>query len=167
MRSSAPGTLRSTSVSSMRITKSPPWWRAKSQLKTAMRTFPRWSDPVGLGAKRVRMRVIGGLSSKDLVLENRWAGPCARSAAQVRADAERERLVQARHPGNLLGRSIANLAHRTESGKEGVLPRRPDARNLRELAANRALLSELAVVRDREAMRLVPHPLEQVQGAIT
>jgi hypothetical protein len=47
--------LRSVSVSSMRNTKRPPWWRANSQLNNAVRALPRCSSPVGLGAKRVVM----------------------------------------------------------------------------------------------------------------
>jgi hypothetical protein len=35
--------LRSASVSSMRRTKVPPWWRAKRKLKIAVRAPPTWS----------------------------------------------------------------------------------------------------------------------------
>src|SRR6266508_3595770 len=43
---------RERSVSSMRRTNTPLWWRAKAQLKSAVRAPPTWKDPVGLGAKR-------------------------------------------------------------------------------------------------------------------
>src|SRR5882672_2088900 len=43
---------RERSVSSMRRMKAPPWWRAKSQLKSAVRAPPTCRWPVGLGAKR-------------------------------------------------------------------------------------------------------------------
>src|SRR3990167_10132289 len=45
---------RERAVSSMRRTKAPPWWRAVSQLKSAVRAPPTWRWPVGLGAKRTR-----------------------------------------------------------------------------------------------------------------
>src|SRR2546426_6587482 len=45
---------RERSVSSMRRTKAPRWWRANSQLKSAVRAPPTWRWPVGLGAKRTR-----------------------------------------------------------------------------------------------------------------
>src|SRR5258708_11875865 len=45
--------LRSRSVSSMRKMNFPPLLRAQRWLKSAVRAFPRCSDPVGLGAKRV------------------------------------------------------------------------------------------------------------------
>src|SRR5262245_13662462 len=46
---------RSTSVSSMRRMKVPPSFRAKSQLKRAVRAPPTWRYPVGDGAKRTRI----------------------------------------------------------------------------------------------------------------
>ena len=48
------GRLRASSVSSMRRTKVPPCWRAKSQLNSAARALPTWKYPVGDGAKRAR-----------------------------------------------------------------------------------------------------------------
>src|SRR2546426_35870 len=45
---------RERSVSSMRRTKAPRWWRANSQLKSAVRAPPTWRWPVGLGANRTR-----------------------------------------------------------------------------------------------------------------
>ena len=47
------GSLRSTSVSSMRKMKRPPLLRAHRWLKKAVRAFPRCREPVGLGANRV------------------------------------------------------------------------------------------------------------------
>ena len=52
--SSPPGTLRAGSVSSIRRTRTPPRASAKARLATALSALPRWSDPVGLGAKRTR-----------------------------------------------------------------------------------------------------------------
>src|SRR5438132_4986451 len=45
---------RELSVSSIRRTKAPRWWRAKSQLKSAVRAPPTCRWPVGLGANRTR-----------------------------------------------------------------------------------------------------------------
>ena len=52
--SSPPSTLRAGSVSSIRSTTTPPWESAKRRFATAVSAFPRWSEPVGLGAKRTR-----------------------------------------------------------------------------------------------------------------
>src|SRR5688500_7583982 len=52
--SSDPDTTRAGSVSSIRRTKAPPWSSAKRRFATAVSAPPRWSDPVGLGAKRTR-----------------------------------------------------------------------------------------------------------------
>src|ERR1019366_10635562 len=46
------GRLRTSSVSSMRSTNVPPYWRAKSQLNSADRAPPTWKYPVGDGANR-------------------------------------------------------------------------------------------------------------------
>src|SRR6478672_10609261 len=53
----AVSTSRLVSVFSIRSRNSPPSWRAKSQLKSAVWTPPMWRKPVGLGAKRT----IGGM----------------------------------------------------------------------------------------------------------
>ena len=47
-------TSRAVSVFSIRSRNSPPAWRAKSQLKSAVRTFPMCRRPVGEGAMRTR-----------------------------------------------------------------------------------------------------------------
>ena len=44
---------RALSVSSIRSRNLPPWWRAKSQLNSAVRAPPICRKPVGEGAKRV------------------------------------------------------------------------------------------------------------------
>ena len=46
------GRDRSRSVSSILSKKRPPWWRANSQLNTAVRAVPMCRVPVGLGANR-------------------------------------------------------------------------------------------------------------------
>src|SRR5207248_419845 len=52
---SLPGMYRSWSVSSMRRMNCPCVWRAASHAKSAVRTDPKCSAPVGEGAKRVRI----------------------------------------------------------------------------------------------------------------
>jgi hypothetical protein len=53
---------RALSVSSILRRNLPPWWRAKSQLKRAVRAPPMWRNPVGEGAKRVTTgRELGGI----------------------------------------------------------------------------------------------------------
>ena len=52
----ASATSRLVSVFSIRRRNSPPSWRAKSQLKSAVRTLPMWRKPVGLGAMRTMGR---------------------------------------------------------------------------------------------------------------
>src|SRR4030088_1426296 len=49
---------RSTSVSSTRRMNVPCDPRASSQLNSAVRAFPTWRYPVGLGAKRTRLGVL-------------------------------------------------------------------------------------------------------------
>ena len=49
--SSPPETLRAGSVSSIRSSDQPP----SERFATALSAFPTWSEPVGLGAKRVRL----------------------------------------------------------------------------------------------------------------
>src|SRR5262249_20637966 len=49
---------RSRSVSSIRRMNAPRLWRAKSHANNPERTLPMCSDPVGLGAKRVRTVTI-------------------------------------------------------------------------------------------------------------
>ena len=56
--SSPPSTFRAGSVSSIRSTTTPPCESAKRRLATAVSAFPRWSEPVGLGAKRTRTDTV-------------------------------------------------------------------------------------------------------------
>src|SRR5438309_1898117 len=56
----ASATSRPVSVFSIRRRNSPPSWRAKSQLKSAVWTPPIWRKPVGLGAKRT----TGGMAGR-------------------------------------------------------------------------------------------------------
>src|SRR5207249_9567125 len=52
MRSAQPGITLAASRSSIRSSQRPPRQRASAKLPTAATSEPRWSDPVGEGAKR-------------------------------------------------------------------------------------------------------------------
>ena len=56
---------RAVSVSSNRSTTRPPWPRAKSQLKSIVRTVPTWKSPVGLGGMRTQ-------TGRDTADQSRW-----------------------------------------------------------------------------------------------
>src|SRR6267142_3062683 len=61
----AAGVDRVRSVSSMRSRKMPPWCRAKSQLKSAVRAPPMCRKPVGEGAKRTVTVIPGGWGAAE------------------------------------------------------------------------------------------------------
>ena len=61
--SAASATSRPVSVFSILRRNSPPSWRAKSQLKSAVRTLPMWRNPVGLGAMRTRTGIRLGYAA--------------------------------------------------------------------------------------------------------
>src|SRR5438067_4000474 len=56
----ASGVDRTRSVSSMRSRNLPPWCRANSQLKSAVRAPPMCRNPVGEGAKRTTTLILRG-----------------------------------------------------------------------------------------------------------
>src|SRR5512139_1753511 len=65
--------LRSRSVSSMRSRNTPLWRNASKALNRAVRAFPKWMRPVGLGAKRVFMGAcIGGTLYGKRCVRQRW-----------------------------------------------------------------------------------------------
>src|SRR5262249_37051375 len=61
----------------------------------------------------------------------------------------------------LFQRRRADLLEAPQRAQERAPARRPDARQLVEDGAELALLAQLAVVRDREAVRLVAHALQE------
>src|SRR5687768_8952251 len=92
MSSSAPGTSRARSVSSMRTINEPPVLRARRKSYSAVRMLPTWGLPVGEGAYRTRtMRgnYTGDVQSED---DSRWRmlihgarlGACVLSTADIR-----------------------------------------------------------------------------------
>src|SRR5207237_10372681 len=68
-----------------------------------------------------------------------------------------------RHRRQLRDRRIAHAARRAERLQEARPNRRPDTGNRVEHRLDRALRPELLVVRDREAVGLVPYPLAGVE----
>src|SRR6516165_6102216 len=68
----ASGVDRERSVSSMRSKNLPPWWRAKSQLNSAVRALPICRNPVGEGAKRTTGVIAMALTQvgQAMVLEH-------------------------------------------------------------------------------------------------
>src|SRR5262249_19031499 len=120
---SAPGTLRSMSVSSTRSTNRPPVWRAKSRLKSAVRAPPMWRGPVGGGAKRVLVRALmeaglrggecvstrdlNGGESQSLVMDSASSGQRQEELIHIEGDADATAYHGSRSkviPGELVAR---------------------------------------------------------------
>src|SRR2546423_12065204 len=91
----ASGVDRTRSVSSMRNRNLPPWCRAKSQLKSAVRAPPMCRNPVGEGAKRTTTLIRRGWG---------WVPPISTLGQRVVA----EHLAQADFH-NLSGRRVRQL----------------------------------------------------------
>src|SRR5690242_19274271 len=70
---------RARSVSSIRSRNLPPWWRAKSQLKRAVRAPPIWRKPVGEGAKRTVTLMAARFSTSAGSRHGRGAASCRAS----------------------------------------------------------------------------------------
>src|SRR5260370_27486963 len=105
---------RSTSVSSTRRMNVPCDPRASSQLNRAVRAFPTWRRPVGLGAKRTRMAVLwlmAGSHQRDRMDGDRFAATeLAHALVGLALDAD----AIDRHPERL-----GNVgAHRVDVGAE-------------------------------------------------
>src|SRR6185312_1051698 len=108
---------RATSVSSMRSTNSPPWWRAYAHEYSAVRAVPRWRKPVGDGAMRVRMGVV-----TVFVLETRrhpagCRGRCVESGVSPKAASVAGVLQRQARAGRIVLLGLlraALLAHRRE-----------------------------------------------------
>src|SRR5215471_5015067 len=63
---------RARSVSSMRSRNLPPWWRAKSQLNSAVRAPPMCKNPVGEGAKRTTTLILSYAAAVVCVLRDEF-----------------------------------------------------------------------------------------------
>src|SRR5215475_16151009 len=74
---------RERSVSSMRRMNAPRWWRAKSQLNSAVRAPPTCRCPVGLGAKRTRTSVISVLLEEPAPRRGRERADAGAADARV------------------------------------------------------------------------------------
>src|SRR5271166_1332161 len=71
--------------------------------------------------------------------------------------------ADARYRRDLFHARCAELTHRAEVLEQGLAPGRAEPRHVVERAGGGGLAALLAVVGDREPVRLVPHPLQQVQ----
>ena len=67
------------------------------------------------------------------------------------------------HRGDLLDRRLADALDRAEDLEQLALALRPDAGQVVERRADGPLGAQVAVVRDREPVRLVAEPLDEVQ----
>ena len=67
------------------------------------------------------------------------------------------------HGGDLLDRGVAHALDRAEDLEQLALALRPDAGQVVEGGADRPLRAQVAVVGDREPMRLVAQALDQVE----
>ena len=94
--------------------------------------------------------------------------PWIRSAAWGRSASAAEMVAASRgpmpgHRRDLLDTRRAELAHRAEVLEQGLAARRAEPGHVVERAGGGGLAALLPVVGDREPVRLVPHPLQQVQ----
>src|SRR6478672_8352178 len=71
--------------------------------------------------------------------------------------------ADAGHGRDLLDARRAELAHRAEVLEQGLAPRRAQPGHVVERAGGGGLAALLPVISDREPVRLVPHPLQQVE----
>src|SRR5207248_11520458 len=79
-------------------------------------------------------------------------------------DPLRERGTDTRDAGEIGGHRLAHPAHRSELPEQGALLRGTDAGDVVEQRADRALAAHVLVVRDREAVRLVADPLDEIEA---
>ena len=106
----------------------PPWWRAKSQLNSAVRTPPTWRNPVGAGANRTR----------PAAARSRGAGRALVGPRRRRP--HRGRRPRRPRPRGLLGRARHRLAARSArcSGSSAIGSRsRPAAHRVDDGAPHR------------------------------
>src|SRR5919106_1967994 len=85
-------------------------------------------------------------------------------SGQVSLDPLGEGAADPRRGGNIVGRGLADATDAAEPLEQRLLPARTDTLDLVELAAQRLAAAHLAVVGDREPMRLVADALHEVQG---
>src|SRR5580704_10616361 len=84
--------------------------------------------------------------------------------AESRCDRDGQPGADARHGRDFLGARCAELTHRAEVLEQGRAPGRAQSRHVVEHAGGGGLAPLLPVIGDREPVRLVPDPLQQVQS---
>ena len=94
--------LRAVSVSSTRITNLPPSCRAFSQLKSAVRAPPTWSEPVGDGANRVRISRPESTSASAMAIRAALSDACVVWGPLAYWRPQRERTVPDRQAGDCI-----------------------------------------------------------------
>src|SRR4029077_9759167 len=96
--------------------------------------------------------------SSGALMMSPWLG-----GAQRRDDGGGQPRADARHRRDLLYGRRAELAHGAEVLEQGLAAGRAEPGHVVEHAGGGGLAALLPVVGDREAVRLVPHPLQQVE----
>ena len=109
------------------------------------------------------MRIGPARRTKRDVTRNPPGPPEPGSTPRGGLDPLRQRAADPGHGGDLLHRRLADALHRAEHLEQLALALRPDAGQVVERRPHRALRAQVAVVRDREPVRLVAEPLDQVQ----
>ena len=111
-----PAATRARSRSSTRITNAPPRARASSQASSAVRALPRWSWPVGLGAKRPRGTIgISRRSSDSSAHARPGASRPSSSASSTTNAAAGDLGRRARAPARRVACAVPPVASRSST----------------------------------------------------
>lgn len=108
--------LRAVSVSSTRMMNLPFFWRASSQLKSAVRAPPTCSEPVGDGAKRTRVSPVAGSGTSDIATRDPRADSAARRSG-VRGTRPTMELAGSVEAARSMGARVASVAARAPSAR--------------------------------------------------
>ena len=131
---------------------------------SGQRPFGR-RDPTS-GRSRSTIAVVGSDAVRGTMKNSLpRIGPCAaaRSGLERRLDPRRQRRADPGHGGDLLDRRVADALDRAEHLEQLALALRPDAGQVVERRADAPSRPQVAVVGDREAVRLVAQALDEVE----
>ena len=103
------------------------------------------------------------MGSKDGRPSGAAARDRRRTAVQVVVEVARDPVREPRELQERLDRLLAELLHRPELLEQPLAPGRAQPGHVVEHRTGHPLVAQLAVVRDREPVRLVPHLLQQVE----
>src|SRR5438093_8932300 len=122
-------------------------------------------DRAPLGGVSVRLLAFADITRRSrsdvAILSRDWAA--ARSALEGRLDPFRQGSPDARNRRDLLDRRVPDPLRRAEDPEERPATLRADARQVVEGRTRLTLRPQVAVVGDRETVRLVAQPLDQVE----